>query len=377
MEIIFIFGTALAFFFEFLLLQKRSKSVSDTVLAVWMFFIGLHLFSVYGFIQDLHLRWPVSIPLAAPLPLVHGPFLLLYVLGLIREKRKIRWFDGLHFLPYLFGASIFFPFLGLPRETLRVLLYDPEAYDWPWYFIAFNVAIQVSGLLYALAAHFLLQGHRRRIKDRFSFEEEVSLTWLRYNILAIGLIYLIVIFSIVLDEVFGLLPPLGRDYMIYTSVTLFVFFFGYFGIRQENIFTDAAPAGATEKEEGEAERYRRSGLNPEKTDQAYRRLLDYMDKEKPFLESRLTLYQLAGCLDLSPNHLSQVINEKAGQNFYQFVNSYRIRAFQEKAKDPGNAHLTLLALALECGFNSKSSFNHIFKKFTGMTPSQYQRSLAQ
>lgn len=96
-----------------------------------------------------------------------------------------------------------------------------------------------------------------------------------------------------------------------------------------------------------------------------------MDEKKPYLEPKLTLNMLATQLDVSSNHLSQTINQHQNQNFYDFINQYRVEEFKQRAKDPKNQHFNILALALDSGFNSKSAFNLIFKKHTGITPSQF------
>ena len=100
-------------------------------------------------------------------------------------------------------------------------------------------------------------------------------------------------------------------------------------------------------------------------------LLDYMATEKPYLDADLSLRKLANQLELSPNQLSMVLNEGLGKNFNGFVNHYRVEEFKMLAKDPGSANLTIVALAYECGFNSKTVFNTYFKEKTGLTPSEY------
>jgi len=100
-----------------------------------------------------------------------------------------------------------------------------------------------------------------------------------------------------------------------------------------------------------------------------------MQEKKPYLNGELTAGELSKLLGISVNHLSQVLNKEQKQNFFDFINSYRIKDVLLKMEDPSNAHLTLLALALDSGFNSKTSFNTIFKKVTNQTPSQYYKSL--
>ena len=91
--------------------------------------------------------------------------------------------------------------------------------------------------------------------------------------------------------------------------------------------------------------------------------------------SDLTLQDLADTLSISPHNLSEIINTQLGKNFYDFVNGYRVDAVQQRLTDPAYAHLTVLAIGLDAGFNSKSSFNAVFKKHVKMTPSQYRENV--
>ncbi|MEM9528935.1 MAG: helix-turn-helix domain-containing protein, partial [Bacteroidota bacterium] len=120
-------------------------------------------------------------------------------------------------------------------------------------------------------------------------------------------------------------------------------------------------------------KYKKALLPKGKITEYKRQLTTLMEKEKPYLRPELSLRELAVSLDLPPNHLSQLLNEGFAQNFAEFVNSYRIAAFQAKVADPNFQHLTLLGLAYESGFNSKTVFNTFFKKKTGMTPAAYRK----
>ncbi|MBM1106548.1 tetratricopeptide repeat protein [Aurantibacter crassamenti] len=99
-----------------------------------------------------------------------------------------------------------------------------------------------------------------------------------------------------------------------------------------------------------------------------------MDEDKPFLNPELSLKALAGCIELHPNKLSWLLNNHFGKNFNDFVNQYRIKEFQRLAITPENKNITLLGLAYDSGFNSKTVFNTFFKKETGMTPKQWVKA---
>lgn len=99
-----------------------------------------------------------------------------------------------------------------------------------------------------------------------------------------------------------------------------------------------------------------------------------MQTDRPYLNSNLALPELAAKANLSTHHLSQLLNERLGKNFFDFVNEYRIAEVKRKLRDPAFAHLKIEELAYGCGFNSKSAFNTAFRKFTGITPSEFRKA---
>lgn len=123
----------------------------------------------------------------------------------------------------------------------------------------------------------------------------------------------------------------------------------------------------------------KGGVNTKKTElldsdskEIYtKKLFNYMDAESPYLDPELTMRDLAIRLDLHPNKLSWLINESLSKNFKDFINQYRVEFFKRIAKDPNNSHISMLGLAYDSGFNSKTGFYNTFKKATNMTPSKY------
>ncbi len=104
------------------------------------------------------------------------------------------------------------------------------------------------------------------------------------------------------------------------------------------------------------------------------KLLNHLKEAEPYLDPSLSLRLLADQIDMHPNQLSWLLNEQIGQSFNEFINTYRIQKFKELAKDPNNSHLTLIGMAYDSGFNSKTVFNTYFKKATGLTPKQFLKS---
>ena len=118
--------------------------------------------------------------------------------------------------------------------------------------------------------------------------------------------------------------------------------------------------------------YRKSALDKQMMDQYEMLLRKFMGKSKIYLETEISLEGLSASVNIPKHHLTQLLNERFKKNFYVFINEYRINEAIEKLKDPGTGD-SILSLAYDCGFNSKSSFNNYFKKVTGYTPSMYRK----
>ena len=139
----------------------------------------------------------------------------------------------------------------------------------------------------------------------------------------------------------------------------------YKGLKQPEIFS-----GIEEKP-----KYAQSKLTKQESEKHIKRLIHFMKTQKPYLEPSLTLPELAENISIHPRYLSQEINDSLQQNFYDFVNSYRIEEAKKMFADPADNKKTVLEILYEVGFNSKSVFNNAFKKHTGMTPTQYRNNL--
>ena len=126
--------------------------------------------------------------------------------------------------------------------------------------------------------------------------------------------------------------------------------------------------------ESQVKMYEVSTLSPEMSERYLNKLLHAMESEQLFTDGELTLQRLAEKLSIPAQHLSQVINERRSQSFSDLINTYRVEAAKKKLVDPKMQHYTVLAIAEDVGFNSKSSFNAVFKKHTNMTPSEFRKS---
>lgn len=365
---IFIIGISLALFLELLLLSKSPKNDADKILALWLLAIGLHLLLSYVRRELSTSVLGLLIGLEMPFPLLHGPFLYLYVASVTNQFPNHKIAPWLHFIPFVVSFVSIIPFILLPAETkIEVFLSDGKGYE--FYSITNFIAIVLSGFTYIIVSLHLLRKHKKNINSLFSNTENKELNWLRFLIYGLGIIW-IVVASV--DELY-----------IFTSVTVFVLLTGFFGIRQPGIFTSEKEVSVDgnkaknlqPQEKSITERYQKSGLTTEIAERIYNNLNTLMKEQKAFKESNLTLSGLANKINTQPNYLSQVINEKTGNNFYTYINNLRIEEFIHLLALPENKNEMILSLAYDCGFNSKSSFNKYFKEATGKTPSEYYKSL--
>lgn len=350
---IIIAGISIAVFLVFLLIAKKEKSEADTVLAVWIFTITVHLFFFYLFSSNRIFDYPFLLAIDMPFPLMHAVFLYWYVGSMTDQLPENRKIIIIHFLPALMMYLYLISFFILPAED-KIRIYQNNGAGYETFDIIRFYAIILSGFFYIGWSAVLLSKHEKRILEEFSYQDKIDLLWLRILTWGLGAIWLLIFVS---------------DEILFIGVVIFVFLIGFFGIRQARIFTHHLKT-ATEKE-----KYSRSGLTKDTGDRLYESLIELMKKEAIHRKNDLSIDELALKLKIHPNYLSQVINEREKTNFYDFVNRYRIEEFKQIASNPKNRHLTLLALAFECGFNSKSSFNRYFKKSTGQTPSEYFATL--
>ena len=358
-----------ALFLVLLLFNKKKKRQSDFLLAVLILILAaqqtiflINFKPVYG-VAD----WLVLI--GAGFPLLFGPSLYFYVLSLIRS-RPVSWIEfAAHLSPYLFFEILVYiiHFSGEGATAGIIDGYIQFDVNLPDYIYYYGAVFALSGFLYPILCLWLLNRHSRSLKMQFSFVEDISLNWLKLLILGAFGSFLIGFTAFELIIGGRTADPKNAFYIVAVVNTIFIFVLGYFGLRQPNIFTDRTDFSQNQI------KYQKSGLNDTESERIAKNLDVCMRENKLYLNSRLTLADLANELDTTANRLSQVMNGELGTNFYDYVNGFRIREVQSRIVDPEQSHLTFLGIALESGFNSKSSFNKLFKESTGLTPSEYKK----
>lgn len=366
LSMLFFTSFALSIFLFLLLLLKKNKSSADKILAGWLAIIAAHQLLFYLDYTGISLQYPHLLGLIFPLPLLHGIFLYFYVYNITREHSISLKSAIPHFIPFLLLVLLALPFYTLTGIEKRAV-FECGGKGFEWYSALKLFLIIASGFAYVFWSLVLIRRHQAKVEHLFSNAQ--TLKWLEYMSLGLGAIWLL---AIVFD-----------DPVIFSGVFVWGLFIGLFGINQVPIFyTDLefektitlkipAYAQVPLKLDTQVLRYAKSGLKKEDADHVYHQLCLLMAQKALYKNNELTLHELAGTLNIHPNYLSQIINEKEQKNFYQYINTLRVQEFIRVASLPKNKHYTVLALAYDCGFNSKSTFNKYFRQYTGKTPSDF------
>jgi len=330
-------------------------------LAVILVLIGLLSLSfLYEYFQ-----WYIVIPhliwTASPLWFLVGPAIYFFSRNAIQYEVMWRWYDYLHILPFI-GAIAYigrFYLLSAGSKIATLESFYQTYGSEPDYFL---YAFLGSLLIYAAYSLYLFNRYFRKVGEQHSNTLIHQMRWIR--ILLAGFI---LFFMLSLVYNFLLLYDydyfIQADYLTYLVLSLFIQALGFAAILKPGSFF-VTPVNFSQKKNDNAE-------SREELKDLLLIVQDYMKKEKPFMNPELRLSDLSHELNIPTHKLSQVINSAAGQNFFEFVNKYRVREVKKQLQKPEYEHLSLEGIARNCGFNSSASFYRVFKQHTRMTPGQF------
>ena len=362
-NLILILAAAQGFFLSVLILHKYGNLKANRFLGALMLVYSILL--THLFLGEEGVLYPeFLLRLVIGTSFLIGPLHFLYARSLINPTLNRRhWLHALPFLAYILlcvWAYIFDP--------LNTTLFVQEMFvKYTW----FHWIILSHVISYMTLTVVLVQRYTKAIKDVFSDIHRVRLNWLR-NLTLLAFMIMFVYFA----ENFFLLYHIELSHQFDLSsliIAIYVYIIGYLGVFKSEVFAEPAIAESIKHLELSPKKYEKSGLTSDKAHEFEHRLLEHMQGNKPWLESELTLGQLAAQLAIPPHYLSEVINSRFDLNFFNFINQYRLEQVKQDLVDPTKGHLKILAIAFDAGFNSKSTFNNLFREQEGMTPSEYRK----
>jgi len=232
--------------------------------------------------------------------------------------------------------------------------------------IVFSAIFSIA--YYVVAAQHVLQ-YRKHVGNSASTIDEGYHRWVLFFIGVLGLAFIALMVFAFAEYNRILISMMFLCYMLFI---LSIFVAALVKPKLFHHFPHQMPIHNASIEKNQ--KYETSNLSAEDKMQYVKKLEGFMQREKPFLEPELTLAQLASKINIPAHYLSQVINEKLNQNFLDYINGHRVEEAKDKLMDDGQKHYTILSIAYDSGFNSKSTFYSAFKKASGMTPSQFRKS---
>lgn len=362
---IFIFITIFLFvFFSFFLLSlKTGNTLSNKLFAVFLFSKAV-CFSNYMFFRFEPFFVSISphmFFIGESFEFLLGPAIFLYTLSLAYRDFKLRAYHLLHLTPFFVHLGFMSYKFHFFASDIKIRLLEGYALNY-WESVVNYSAIYLHILIYCAAALYVLSAYRAELKKIFSSIENMKLRWL--SMIIIGFI---VLWATAALDFTGEIS--GYDFFNLDEVsTVFLFIFAnliiYMGLKQPKIFSGIRIGNNNHE----------FSLNESQRNRYLEKLNSMMKSQKFYLNPTLTLNELAEKVSVPPRYLSYVINKSFGQNYYDFINTYRIEESKLLLIKNKRENRTVLEILYQAGFNSKSVFNAAFKKHTGMTPSQFMKS---
>jgi AraC-like DNA-binding protein len=346
---------------SFFLLFGKNK-LSNRFLAV--FFI-IQSFTIFDVMIWRYFDWSVG-HIAHVFFIPHmisklwGVSLMFFILSTISSSFKLRKYDLLHLIPMIsYGVYMIIIYFQYPLSIKTEKLITNTVYSRNELIILVSLT-QLVNVCYLIYIIIRLKKYSDGLQDYYSSSKYINIRWLNFIVYGFSFLWLIALLQYSMYLVSGN----GYDLMNLTNPIIFVLacYICIRGWMKPEIFEYTM----------QKEKYHKYQLTDTQKAAYLKSLESIMHTRKPYLDSELTLSVLSELTAIPERHLSQIINESIGCNFYDYVNGFRVRESIDylisKTKNKN-----MLEILLDVGFNSKTAFNVAFKKITGMSPSEYKK----
>ncbi len=359
----------LILFSVFLTTVRKGNKLSNLLLASFLFVNALYILDFLLPVIEKYLS--VSLInfyfIGHSFGFLFGPLLYFYTKSLTLKNYKIDFSKLAHGIPFLiYNSFIFFDFYSKSSVEKFQLLHSGMILTTTESLIL-NLMLNIQIFIYMIISLNILMNYRKEIKKIYSSIENIKLSWLEWVLSAFIIMWFIDLINY-FTSLSMELPLLFYQILNFLSLSInFVFanVIIFKGLKHPEYFYQIEKPVQKTKYEG-------SHLSKDENEKYLNELLNYMKTNKPYMISSLTIGELSEKLSFSSKTLSQVINDNLNQNFFDFINSYRIEEAKKILSGEKNGK-TVLEILYEVGFNSKSVFNTAFKKHTGLTPTEFKK----
>ena len=328
---------------------KKPKHKSNRILAVWLLILSIILLG--GLVEGGVVQY--FKPGVFPLVFLFGPLLYFYIRSQIQTDFNFHLLHLFHLLPFV---AVVLHRIMVSAENIDFIDSSTSNIN----NVVYELLMLISIVIYWIISISILVKHKQKLPDNFSYRSErLTFNWTSLIVFLNILIFTLSFLSPFLNSEKLMLDP---GFVFHFNFSLFGFLLMLFGLLQPAIYSQSASSEKSGKTpENKSEKYKRSGLSNNELTKTADDISRYFEDKKPYLNPEFDLQTMAEELQLSRQVLSQTMNEVYRKNFYRLVNEYRVNTVILKMNDPAFAHLNLLGLGFESGFNSKASFNRVFK----------------
>nr|WP_320119269.1 AraC family transcriptional regulator [uncultured Marinifilum sp.] len=366
MDYLFVICLAILIYFIVSTLSRNTNHLSDRIFIFWLFLVALAEVTFFLSSQNLFEDFHTVYEFACGSHVLHGTVFYFYIQSLINKSFRFQKRHLLHLIPF----TIYMGYKTIVKSMGLVdcigeggCSHSDNIYSVVSVYMKFAIT-----LAYVLVTYVKIWKERRN--SIFCKENPCVIKWI--NSVGNGvLILLSLIFLIKLLSGLGVSFLIDQVMLIDIVVTIFVISFVHIYSRYAYVFAqpfNAELEQVVQRNEIEEED------NTQQFDKQYQQICDFIVLHKVYKDGDLTLRKLSSMIELPEHIISQSINRCANRSYSDFINSYRVKHFVEFIEQNAHKNETLLYLAYECGFNSKSSFNRVFKQFYDITPTEYIKS---
>lgn len=369
-SVIILLGAGQGLFLSFYLLTKIENRDANKWLAFLLTVVSLHLLEYAADISGITLKYPFLLAISYPLLFCMGPLYFFYCRYLLDKDYHTSYKTLAHFFPAVTVLLLMLPFYLMPAsEKVAYIqgLTSTGTLKIPPGQLVFMAAHVFQTVVYVFISYKFIGKKEEDLKrissDVFAVKK---LDWLRSFSFYFS-IYLFLYLVLVIVLAFAKSFQIQVDYVMLFITSCSIYSIGYIAIGNPEIFKATQEIVTIEAGENNATLPRNGNKYPELKEM----LLHYMETNKPYLKSDLKISELADSLSVQSYQLSQLINNEFSVNFYDFINKYRVEE-AKKLLIEDTRNYKILAIAFEVGFNSKATFNRVFKNVTDLTPSEFK-----
>jgi AraC-like DNA-binding protein len=358
LSLIILIGFITGVYLIFIYLGISFKNFSNMIMLFLVISIVLCTFSGFYILSGIFSTVPQFIRMEITFFTFLGPLFYFYVKSLIIKPFKIYNYEIFLIVGHLILIALSIPFYFKSNVDkiiyYQCLLKGNFFIDDLFSIIMTNILQWIMILLiFKLIVHNKKSDNSvNQIDSKMTKWITISLISFTVGVISIDITLILLLFNFKYVTIYKIVP-------VYTCMA--IYYLGFNGIKLRDIFLF----------KNEKTKYYKSKFKMDKSSSYYRKLLEFMNECKPYLEMDLSLQYIANKLNIPRNHLSYIINEYTKLNFYDFINKYRIESAKKLLENFNSEKFNMLYIAYESGFKSKSTFNKVFKKFTNFSPSEY------